>query len=166
MPFSPSKRKKHRRRQPKEMSLQITSMIDVFTILLVFLLKSYSTEGHLVDIAEAIRLPASTAQETIQPAVAVAFNGESLYLDGDLLIEDVRPYIAADEMLVQPLYEALTAISLQSKKIAEVNPSVVFTGEIVLQGDREIPFRLLKKIIYTAGQAEYVNQSLAVLQEQ
>ena len=47
-----------------------------------------------------------------------------------------------------------------------MNPAVVFTGEIVLQGDREIPFRLLKKIIYTAGQAEFLNQSLAVFQEE
>ena len=41
-----------------------------------------------------------------------------------------------------------------------------FTGEITLQGDRKVPFRLLKKVIYTAGQAEYVNQSLAVMQEE
>ncbi|GAB4285363.1 MAG: hypothetical protein Kow0092_39440 [Deferrisomatales bacterium] len=166
MPFSPTKRKKHLRRRPREMSLQITSMIDVFTILLVFLLKSYSTEGHLVHIAEAIRLPASTARETIHPAVAVAFNGRSIYLDGEVLIEDVAPYVAARELLIEPLYGALRERAERSKEIAAANPAVVFTGEVVLQGDRDIPFRLLKKVIYTAGQAEYVNQSLAVFQEE
>lgn len=166
MPFSPSKRKKHRRRQPREMTLQITSMVDVFTILLVFLLKSYSTEGHLVHIAEAIRLPSSTAQEAIQPAAAVAFNGQSLFLDGQLLIPDVGPYVASPEPLIEPLYQALTALAARSKEVAAVNPAVVFTGEVVLQGDREIPFRLLKKVIYTAGQAEYVNQTLAVFREE
>lgn len=165
MPFSPSKKKKHRRSRPKEMSLQITSMIDVFTILLVFLLKSYSADGHLVSIAKAIRLPVSTSEQVIHPAVNVAFNGEAVFLEGGLLIDDITPYAASDEMLIQPLYEALQGLATRSKEIAARNPAVVFTGEIVLQGDREIPFRLLKKVIYTAGQAEYVNQSLAVFQE-
>lgn len=166
MPFSPTKRKKHFRRKPREMSLQITSMIDVFTILLVFLLKSYSTEGHLVHIAEAIRLPTSTASLEVHPAVAVAFNNEALYLDGELLVDDVGPLVASDEMTIEPLRRALEERAARVREIAEKNPSVVFTGEIVLQGDREIPFRLLKKIIYTAGQAGYVNQSLAVFQEE
>jgi biopolymer transport protein ExbD len=148
------------------MSLQITSMIDVFTILLVFLLKSYSTETHLVQIAEVIRLPASTAREAIQPAVAVAFNDQALYVDGELLVADVSPFLVSDEPLIEPLYQSLRDRAARTKEIAAQNPSVVFTGEIVLQGDREIPFRLLKKVIYTAGQAEYVNQSLAVLQEE
>ena len=42
------------------------------------------------------------------------------------------------------------------------NPDVKFTGRMVLEGDREIPFRLLKKILYTSGQAGFINQSLAV----
>jgi len=148
------------------MSLQITSMIDVFTILLVFLLKSYSSEGQLVQLAESIQLPVSTAEEALHPAVTVAFNGQSLFVDGLLLIDDVSPYVASDELLVPPLYDVLVEKAQRTREIAAVNPSVVFTGEIVLQGDREIPFRLLKKVIFTAGQAEYLNQSLAVFQEE
>ena len=148
------------------MSLQITSMIDVFTILLVFLLKSYSSEGQLVQLAESIRLPVSTAQQALHPAVTVAFNGQALFVDGQLLIEDVASFVAGDDLLVQPLYDVLTDKARRTREIAAVNPAVVFTGEIVLQGDREIPFRLLKKIIYTAGQAEFLNQSLAVFQEE
>ncbi len=166
MAFAPTKRKKHRRRAPRQLSLQITSMVDVFTILLVFLLKSYATEGHVMQLAQSIRLPASTAQEEVHPAAAVAFNGQALYLDGELLVADVGPYLRSEDPLIEPLHRALTALGKRAKEIAAVNPAVIFTGEIVLQGDREIPFRLLKKIIYTAGQAEYVNQTLAVLREE
>lgn len=149
------------------MTLQLTSMIDVFTILLVFLLKSYSTEGHLVTLAEAIRLPVSSAEQALHPAVRVAFNDRSLFVDESLVVEDVTPYLAEPgNLLIEPLYEALTARAERAKEIAAVNPSFVFTGEVILQGDRTIPFRLLKKVIYTAGQAEYVNQSLAVLQKE
>ncbi len=166
MPFSPTKRKKHLRRSPKEMSLQITSMIDVFTILLVFLLKSYASEGQLVQLAESIRLPVSTAQEVIHPAVTVAFNDHALYVDGKLVVADVAPLVASEELLIAPLYAVLVEKAGRTREIAALNPAVVFTGEIVLQGDREIPFRLLKKIIFTAGQAEFLNQSLAVFQEE
>lgn len=166
MPFSPSKAKKHRRQGPKEMKLQITSMIDIFTILLVFLLKSYSAEGQLIQIAESIALPSSTAQEEVQPAVSVGFNGQSLYVDGKLLIEDVQPFIDSEELLIEPLYAVLEQSAAHLKDIASVNEAVDFTGEIVLQGDKQVPFKLLKKIIFTAGQAEYVNQSLAVFKEE
>lgn len=164
MAFGPSKAKKHRRRTPKEMTLQITSMMDIFTILLVFLLKSYSAEGQLVQIAQSIHLPDSTAQEEIHPAVGVGFNGHSLFVDGQLLIEDIAPYTESDELLIEPLFVVLNEKAEALKGVAAANEAVDFTGEIVLQGDRAVPFRLLKKIIYTAGQAEYINQSLAVYQ--
>jgi len=67
---------------------------------------------------------------------------------------------------VGPLYDALHDRAERTREISAAHPAVVFTGEIVLQGDREIPFRLLKKVIFTAGQAEYVNQSLAIFQEE
>ena len=72
MPFAPSKARRHARRSPREMSLQITSMIDIFTILLVFLLKSYSAEGHLISVAESISLPVSTAQQQIHRRITRA----------------------------------------------------------------------------------------------
>lgn len=143
----------------------VTSMIDIFTILLVFLLKSYSAEGHLVQLAESIKLPSSTAQQQVEMAVAVGFNDDKLYVDGGLLIENIQPYVASDELLIEPLYAVLMDKASHLKAVAAENPEIDFTGEIVLQGDREVPFRLLKKVIFTAGQAEYVNQSLAVFQE-
>jgi len=162
--FSPSKRAKHRHRRPKEMLLQITSLVDVFTILLIFLLKTYST-GFIMNIVEAIRLPVSTAREELNPTVVVAFNNRAMYVDGDVLVEDLAPYRDSDELLVAPLYDALKARADRLKGVAAVNPSVVFTGEVIIQSDREVPFRFLKKVIYTAGQAEYVNQSLAVIRK-
>jgi biopolymer transport protein ExbD len=159
-------RRRKRRRSEKEVSLQITSLIDVFTILLVFLLKSYSTEGHLIHIAEALRLPASTAQDAVHPAVTVAFNKGSLFVDGEEIVADVEPYLRSEDLIIRPLYEELRTRAERTKRIGAVNPSVVFTGEVVLMGDREIPFRLLKRVIYTAGQAEFVNQTLAVFREE
>jgi biopolymer transport protein ExbD len=162
MPFAPTKRKKHRRTRPKEMILQITSLVDVFTILLIFLLKTYST-GFIMQIVESIKLPVSSAREELSPAVTVALNRQRLFVDGELLVADLSPYEKADDLLVQPLYTALKMQADRLKRVAAANPNVVFTGEVIIQSDRQVPFRLLKKVIYTAGQAEYVNQSMAVV---
>jgi biopolymer transport protein ExbD len=164
MSFAPTKRKKHRQRGPKEMILQITSLVDVFTILLIFLLKTYST-GFIMQIVESIKLPVSTAREELNPSVTVALNRKSLFVDGEVLVTDLAPYEQADDLLVPPLYSALKTQADRLKKVAAQNPNVVFTGEIIIQSDKDVPFRLLKKVIYTAGQAEYVNQSMAVVRK-
>ncbi|MBI5017634.1 MAG: biopolymer transporter ExbD [Deltaproteobacteria bacterium] len=163
MPFAPTKRKKHRRERSKEMVLQITSLVDVFTILLIFLLKTYST-GFIMQIVESIKLPVSSARAELSPAVTVALNRQRLFVDGELLVPDLAPYEKADDLLVQPLFAALKTQADRLKRVSAANPNVVFTGEVIIQSDRQVPFRLLKKIIYTAGQAEYVNQSMAVVQ--
>jgi hypothetical protein len=54
----------------------------------------------------------------------------------------------------------------QYEEISKLKPNAGFTGRLVLEGDREIPFRLLKKILYTCGQAGFINQSLAVFQKE
>lgn len=164
MPFAPTKRKKHRASRSKEMILQITSLVDVFTILLIFLLKTYST-GFIMQIVESIQLPVSSAREELSPSVTVALNRKSLFVDGEVLVTDLGPFEQADDLLVPPLYNALKLQADRLKRVAAVNPNVVFTGEIIIQSDKEVPFRLLKKIIYTAGQAEYVNQSMAVVRK-
>ncbi len=166
MASSPTKKKKFSPSSPQEVSIQITSLMDIFTTLLVFLMLNYAAEGAVVSIAESIKVPASKSQEEVHPAVAIAFNGKSLYVDGNVLIEDIAPYLNSDEMMIEPLYNVLNAQAESLKKIAEANKNVDFTGEILLQGDRQVPFRLLKKIIFTAGQAEYVNQSLVVFKEE
>lgn len=166
MAHSPTKKKKHGLSAPAEAAIQMTSLMDIFTTLLVFLMLNYAGEGAIVAVAESIKLPASKSQEQLHPAVAVAFNGKSLYVDGGVLIEDVTPYINSDDMMIEPLYAVLSAQAENLKKISETNKNIDFTGEILLQGDRQVPFRLLKKIIYTAGQAEYVNQSLVVFKEE
>lgn len=166
MAHAPTKRRAVRARKPSLLVLNITSMLDMFTILIIFLLKSYSAEGLIITIPADLQLPYSTTQTSPEPGLVVEVSEEALMVDGIALDVDLQEVAASDRLIIDPLYELLVARARQYEEISRINPNAEFTGRLILEGDRQIPFRLLKKILYTCGQAGFINQSLAVFQEE
>jgi biopolymer transport protein ExbD len=166
MAHAPTKRRAGRGRKPSLATLNITSMLDMFTILIIFLLKSYSAEGVILTIPADLHLPSSTTQTVPEPGLVVEVTTKNLIVDGKLLSEDVASIMNSDSLMIEDLYQYLSVRARQYEEIMAANPNAVFTGKLVLQGDREIPFKLLKKILYTCGQAGFINQSLAVFQKE
>jgi biopolymer transport protein ExbD len=162
---APTKRRAARRRRPSLLVLNITSMLDMFTILIIFLLKSYSAEGIILTIPADLHLPQSTTQSAPEPGLVVEVSRNALVVDGRKLDVDLEAVQNSEKLIIDNLYEHLMAKARQYEEIYELNPAE-FTGRLVLEGDREIPFRLLKKILYTCGQAGFINQSLAVFQKE
>ena len=68
-------------------SLKLTSLIDMMTILLVFLLKSYSAEGQIMNVSRDLRLPESTAEKIPKVASVVALTRDWVMLDGKPILE-------------------------------------------------------------------------------
>jgi biopolymer transport protein ExbD len=141
-------------------------MLDMFTILIIFLLKSYSAEGIILTIPADLHLPQSTSQSAPEPGLVVEVSRNALVVDGRILDVDLEAVQNSEKLVIDNLYEHLMAKARQYEEISELNPNAEFTGRLVLEGDREIPFRLLKKILYTCGQAGFINQSLAVFQKE
>lgn len=166
MAHAPTKRRAARARRPSLLVLNITSMLDMFTILIIFLLKSYSAEGIILTIPADLHLPYSTTQTSPEPGLVVEVSPNALMVDGRMLELDLEAIRQSDRLLIDPLYEHLMVKARQYEEISEINPNAGFTGRLVLEGDREIPFSLLKKILYTCGQAGFINQSLAVFQKE
>lgn len=166
MAYAPTKRRAARAKRPSLLVLNITSMLDMFTILIIFLLKSYSAEGIILTIPADLNLPQSTTQSTPEPGLIVEVSNDTLVVDGKVLDVDLAEIENSDQLLVSSLYEHLMAKTSQYEEISELNPNAGFTGRLILEGDRNISFRLLKKILYTCGQAGFINQSLAVFQKE
>jgi len=166
MAIAPTKRRVGRGKKPSLLTLNITSMLDMFTILIIFLLKSYSAEGIILTIPADLHLPASTTQTTPEPGLVVEVSKNNLMVDGKLLELDLESIAKSDTLMIVELYQYLDIRAKQYEEISAANPNASFTGKLVLEGDREIPFRLLKKILYTCGQAGFINQSLAVFQKE
>ena len=166
MAHAPTKRRAARARRPSLLVLNITSMLDMFTILIIFLLKSYSAEGIILTIPADLHLPQSTTQSAPEPGLVVEVSSDVLVVDGRMLDVDLKAIEQSEELIIKSLYDHLMVKTRQYEEISNLNPNAVFTGRLVLEGDRDIPFKLLKKILYTCGQAGFINQSLAVFQKE
>jgi biopolymer transport protein TolR len=155
-----------RRRRDSTVALQLTSMIDMFTILLVFLLKSFSAEGQMMSVTRDLRLPESTSQQAPRVLSVIAVTQEWIMVDGRSVARlDV---ITADSpLLIAPLRDELTRLRAVSESIGALSTDLQgFRGSIAIQGDRDIPFEVLKRIMLTAGQVGYNNMHLAVLEKE
>ncbi|MFP4521323.1 MAG: ExbD/TolR family protein [Fibrobacterota bacterium] len=145
--------------------LQLTSLIDIMTVLLVFLIKSFSAEGEIVTMTEGLVLPSSTATEKGKLATNVSVTKKSILVEG-VEVASSKEAIESSEYIIPELASALSKRRALTRQIAENSTSMEFTGDIVIQADKKIKFRLLQKIIYTAGQEEFNNFSLAVIKKQ
>lgn len=157
--FQPIKIKRHNR--SKEVALKLTSMIDMFTILLVFLLKSYSAEGQIMSVAPDLKLPESTAQKAPQTTSIVAITEEAILLDGKKLTT-VDRVMNNKELIIPELLNELQRLKSLSERVGELSSDMGFTGKISIQGDRELPYLIIKKIMFTCGKVGYNDMLLAV----
>lgn len=157
--FQPIKIKRHNR--SKEVALKLTSMIDMFTILLVFLLKSYSAEGQIMSVSPDLNLPESTAQKAPQTTSIIAITEESILLDGKMLTT-VNDVMNNKGLMIPELLTELQKLKNLSERVGELSSDIGFTGKISIQGDRELPYLIIKKIMFTCGKVGYNDMLLAV----
>lgn len=143
-------------------SVKLTSLLDMMTILLVFLLKNFSAEGQIMIATRDLRLPESTAQKQPRVSSVVAITQDFILLDGKPLAK--IPEVVADKnLIILPLFEELKQLRALTEGIAELSADIKgFTGDISIQGDKEIPFELLKRIMFTCGQTGFTNMMLVV----
>lgn len=167
-------------RKQEEGGLTITSMMDMMTIILVFLLKSYSTDDISVAASDDLVLPVSTTMVKPQLAVNLVVTKSLVVVDG---VEVLRLTEEADEenpgemlltvpedekkgRLITRLYDRLLEKAEDAKQLAEMTGSEdhEFKGRILLQCDKELPFSVIGDVMYTAGQAQFAEFRFVVYQ--
>ncbi len=152
-----------RNKRSTQISLKLTSMIDMFTILLVFLLKSYSAEGQIMSVAPDLKLPESTAQKAPQTVSIIAVTHDLLLLDG-YEVAKVNDIMRSNQNLIPLLLKELKKKRDLSERLGDISSSagIGFTGKISIQGDRELPYLVIKKIMFTCGKIGFNDIMLAV----
>jgi len=163
MAFIPSRIKKHNT-DPGRVRLNLTSMMDMFTIILVFLLKTYSTEGLLIQPSDNLTLPSSSIEKSAEVALDLVVSKESIAVNHEE-VESVSNVLNQDGLIIQNLLEKLQLYAREAKRM-EVQYGSKFSGKVTIQGDKEIPFRLLVKVMATCGKAEYPNMRLVVYRQE
>jgi len=158
MAFQPSKSKRHLK--PEEGQLNMNSMMDMMTIILLFLLKSFSTEGSLTTPSDDLKMPESMLGEKPQKETLVTITKHDILLNSNELISlsDIDP----EKVLVTPLYSALSGVADEAKQL-QIDVGKEFDHTIIIQGDQDMPFELLYKIMYTCSKSEFYKMRLLTI---
>ncbi len=153
---------------PAEKELNLTAMMDILTILVVFLLKNYNTTPA-ANLREGLNPPMSTSDLAMTEAITVAVSRADISVDDQKVVDldngHVRPEdtpIAEQPLLITALRDALLQKVEYHKKIESLGGSP-FKGEMLVVGDRHIDYELLSKVLYSAGQAQLANFKFVTL---
>ena len=152
---------KHHKRNKANGGLNLVSLMDIFTILVFFLLVNSSDVEELPNQKD-IQLPESIAEQKASESVIIMIGDENILVQGEV-VANVAEVLAATGNDIPSVREALKS---QNDRVLrrEANDDIT-QREVTIMGDREIPYRLLKKVMATATQADYGKISLAVLQK-
>lgn len=154
-----AKRKVKRSEMP---GLIITSLIDVFVIVLVFLMRSVSAEGSLMTSADNLVLPMSQRSKSpTEISLTIIGDHKNITVDDQVLIgtESVRKQ---DSLIVAPVLEVLTKKRDEERKAEILGIIKESTGKVVVQFDKNTPYDIITKVMATCGYAGYNNIKFAV----
>ena len=151
---------RHHARSRRGASLNLVSLMDIFTILVFFLLVN-SAEVQTLENPRDITLPESAAEQKPSESVVVHISRDQVFVQG-LAVANLSDIEQQDGNIVESLKSALLD---QTARLLQTNvPTDPAEREVTILGDRELPYRVLKKIMATCTEAEYGKLSLAVIQ--
>ena len=149
------------RNKKKVQVLNLTSLMDVFTILVFFLL-FHSAGGEAVEAPKQIKLPDSVVETKPRETVVIMVSPEMVIVQGKAVISTVELLEAKGETVV----EITEGLKLLERNIIGISTkTVVGSREVTILADKTIPFSALKKIMSTCTGSGYGRISLAVIQK-
>lgn len=142
--------------------LNITSMTDMFTILLVFLLQTYSTNDVQMDPVAGLRLPASTTERNPVDGLKISLSPTELKFDQTKIANVQNNAIEAsvidphDSNFIKPLFDELQKFNKENEKSAKI-------GKVLFQADQNLPYSAIRKVMYTASMAGFPNLKMVTV---
>ena len=152
---------RHHKRNKLVATLNMVSMMDIFTILVFFLLVSTGDQQSLPSLKN-IKLPESRAEQTPKENLVIMVSNDSIVFQGKTIASTKR--VLSTNSSVIP--ELLTALNSEATKLSKRHDEKEIKKRgVTIMGDKEIPYGLLKKIMITCAGSDFTNISLAVAQK-
>jgi biopolymer transport protein ExbD len=153
---------KKERRTQEEAKLQLTSMMDIFTNVLIFLLMNVSNVQLEIKASEDLTLPASVAVQEpelnfniVMSRKAIFFENTAIELEGGKVPERYHDE-KVHPLVIQPLYKELQKKVEESKELAGGSGGgYKFEGRVLLQVHKEMEWETLKEVLVTSGAAGF-----------
>ena len=161
--------------RPKEPepSINITSMMDMFTIIVFFLLFSYSSRPDEISVSKDVELPQSSSVYDYTNSVKLFLSESTIKIEENVVammengkVRGLNPEKPQSSALYQKLKEHKSKQILEAKQVAESKgeePKSDF--HVLFFCDRSLSFKTMNSIIKVAAAAGYPNFQLAVLEK-
>ncbi len=148
----------------KDVPFSLTSMMDMMTIILVFLIKNVDTEGQLITQAQNLVLPVSTSK--VQPkevSLGVTIDNQYVVVDNQKIIS--TPDVLAQSDLLIAKVDSVLKERRQTEQEHNLKAGLPAdeAGNIIIQIDKNIPYDVMYKVMATCGFSGYTNIAFAVL---
>lgn len=159
-------------------NLSLTAMVDMFTVLTIFLLQNYKETGEVIKLRNDVELPQATQIRELEPANVVIISKDMVMVNENAVIP-LKNVEKQDQWLIYPLYQLVTQTIAADKQIhnskignrlkevvAEVRKKDVKKKDfkqITLQADKDTDFLTIKKVMYTLTEAGASEIHFAVL---
>lgn len=187
--FTPGIRDRHNRarkdgKRSALMALPLTAMVDMFTVLAVFLLQNYQTDAGLLEINDEVALPMASATKELRPATVVTVSKEKIMLNKEV-VADIASVHAQSDMMITSLQDKLTQYfaeadkkgkipglnaikdAVQSENGAEqAKKDEEDAHRVTVQADKGIDFLAVRRVLYTVTMAGASEVNFAVVKDE
>lgn len=151
-------------------NINLYPILDVFSILIVFLLMNYSTQGQSIDSSANLELPKSEVQLSLDEAAAVSITKTEIVIQGQVEIPlDANGDVPArfiDQGAIRPAYEEFVKLANSMQTLKNRDQALELTDadvrSLTLESDKTTSFRVIKRIMRSAQQAEFTSWKLAL----
>jgi biopolymer transport protein ExbD len=152
-----------RGRKATNADLNVVPMVDMMTMLVIFLLAQFSSTGEVLYMQKDIKLPDARHGQMIEIAPVVAIGADQVVVTG-VKVADI-PDLDRDSgyLNIPTLEERLRDEKKRWEFIHKSDPSSKWDGVVNIQADKGVPFRIVKRVMYSCGVAGYFNVNFAAL---
>jgi len=154
-----ARRMERNHKRHKQAAINLVSLMDIFTILVFFLLVSSSNVQQLPN-SKDITLPTSVAEKSPKETLVIAITQDSIIVQGNK-VSNINDVLISKEILIPGLEQELKFQSSKSSAALTSRKSL----SVTIMGDESIPYQLLRKILATCRQSNYTNIAFAAVQK-
>jgi biopolymer transport protein ExbD len=152
-----------RGRKATNAELNVVPMVDMMTMLVIFLLQQFSSTGEVLYMQKDIKLPDARHGQMIEVAPVVAISSDQVVVTGVKVAQIADLDRDSGYLNIPALEERLRDEKKRWEFIHKNDPSSRWDGVVNIQADKGVPFRIVKRVMYSCGVAGYFNVNFAAL---
>ena len=151
-------------RKSTNAELNVVPMVDMMTMLVIFLLQQFSSTGEVMYMQKDIKLPDAQHGQMIEVAPVVAISAQQVVVTGVKVADIADMDRDSGYLNIPALEERLRDEKKRWEFIHKQDPSSKWDGIVNIQADKGVPFRIVKRVMYSAAVAGYFNVNFAALE--